>query len=358
MPVARATQLVSDLHRLEERLESALTNNRRRVADRRRSLYLELLTVLNGSGRFRNIPDRVSSSLGLIERIYKRVNGASGNALPRAIYETSFYDRPIDAIINRGQIHRSEWNYVQRLARTLNVEPSHGQSALEAPPAWMVDVDESHQITRVWIREPALQDMLLAGMEGYLVPAGSGKPMTEIYGIVFGSERTTPSEGGRLRGLTQVDLNIERVCIQHRARGSPSEVVADQRSEETQLAMSEELFPFWHLLGDFHTHTYRSLSELIELRGWRYSRWDEKVNIEWCERLRAAGHRPRVALILAITRAGRAGAPPQENWNGHPHVVRATIGRCHCFISAYRIRADGRYTTEGVTLKCPHLAGT
>ena len=36
--------------------------------------------------------------------------------------------------------------------------------------------DEAHQELRVWIRELALQDMLLAGMEAYLVPAGSGRP--------------------------------------------------------------------------------------------------------------------------------------------------------------------------------------
>jgi hypothetical protein len=39
-------------------------------------------------------------------------------------------------------------------------------------------------------------------------------------------------------------------------------------------------------------------------------------------------------------------------------VLRATIGTCHCFISAYRIRPDGRYSTDDIVLKCPHLVGS
>ena len=94
-----------------------------------------------------------------------------------------------------------------------------------------------------------------------------------------------------------------------------------------------------------------------ERRGWHYSEFDQKVNIEWCEKLRRLGHRPRVALILTITRAARQVTGNGENWQGYPNVVRATIGRCHCFIAAYRIRPDGRYSMENITLKCPHLAG-
>jgi len=352
----RASALVNELRRLERRIERSLANGRGASAKRRRELYLELLHVLNGSGKFEIIPSQVAHTAGLTERIYRRVNGPSGNALPRAIYESAFYDRSVDSLIARGQMRRSEWNYVNRLARALHVAPSDGQDTVEEPPAWMIDVDESHQVLRVWIRELALQDMLLAAMESYLVPAGSGKPSTEVYGIVFGSYREAQAGSDR-RTVSTVDVNIERVCIQHRAKCSPSEVITDERSELLQLAMGEELFPYWHLLGDFHTHTYRSLDELYRLRGWRYSDYDEKVNVEWCRRLRGMGHRPRVALILAITRAGRALGGARENWNGRPYVLRATIGNCHCFIAAYRIRADGRYSTEAIALKCPHLAG-
>lgn len=351
------TRLVADLLSLEERIEAALESSRGPAASTRRRLYLELLGVLNGTGRFDQIPERVPNTGGLTQSIYRRLNGASDHALARAIYEHAFYRRSESSLLAQHPIHPSLWIYVQKLARMLNVEPSHGQKPGDAPPAWMIDIDESYQHLRVWIRELALQDILLAAMEAYEVPAGSGKPHTEIYGTVFGSF----SEGRtRRRGAHDVslaDLNVERVCIQHRAKGSPSEVFADSRSEVTQLAMSRELFPFWHLVGDFHTHTYRSLSTLVRVRGWRYSSHDERVNVEWCERLRALGHRPRVALILAMTRAGRQRCGNTENWSGMTNVVRATIGKCHCFISAYRIRPDGRYSDAGITLKCPRLVG-
>ncbi|MFO0839443.1 MAG: hypothetical protein U1D55_13080 [Phycisphaerae bacterium] len=354
--MVRANKLVRHLHVLDRRVAASLGPRGKQNGVGRR-VYLELLGVLNGTGRFETIPATIPNTTGLTEKIYRIVSNESDFALPRAVYESAYYDASVDSLINRGRVHRSEWAYLTQLARGLHVQPSYGQDDVATPPPWMADVDESRQELRVWIRELSLQDMLLAAMESYLVPAGSGKPSTEVYGIVFGSFREAEQSRGRFRRITQLDVNVERVCIQQRAKGSPSEVIADARSEATQLAMGEELFPYWQVLGDFHTHAYRTLSELIRSGGWRYSDADECVNIEWCAQLRDRGHNPRVALILAIARAGRGGNGSREEWNGLPHVMRTRIGKCHCFISAYRIRQDGRYSTEGITLKCPSLAG-
>lgn len=359
----RPTRLVADLQRLDDRIDAVLTAARANHNGLRRKLGLELLGVLNGTHRFTLIPQRIANTAGLTERIFRRVALDTNFALPRAVYEVNEYHTSPDSYINRGEVHRSEWTYLNRLARKLNVAPHHGYETLDDPPPWMIDVDEARQKLRVWIRELALQDMLLAGMEAYLVPAGSGRPSTEIYGIVFGSYRVTPPRaGGNGNGnghaASQIDLNIERICIQHRAVGRPSEVTVDERSEATHLAMGEELFPYWHLLGDFHTHPYRTLAELYRRRGWQYSKSDEKMNVDWCQHVRSLGHRPRVAIILAISRAERRRARSEENWRGRPHVLRTTIGACHCFISAYRIRPDGRYSTDNIALKCPHLVGS
>lgn len=355
---ARPTKLAAELLRLESTIETALSERRggRRL---RRAVYTEFLSVLNGTGEFEQLLELAPAGSALAKRIAQRIAGSNGTsfALPRVIYENLQFDGSIESAIGQGRIHRSEWSFVTRLARDLNLPPSYGQDDVENPPAWMIEIDEAHQYLRVWIRELALQDMLLAGLETYLVPGGSGKPSTEIYGIVFGSYRIAGAQSRKFSGISTMDLNVERVCIQHRAKGYPSEVVADERSEATHLAMGEELFPYWHLMGDFHTHTYRNLKELYNRNGWNYSDFDEKVNIEWCARMRRLGHRPRVALIMTIARAARSVNGPHENWKGHPHVVRATIGSCHVFISAYRIRPDGRYSTEAITLKCPHLAG-
>jgi hypothetical protein len=354
MLARRPTRLVSELRDLERRIDTALSD---KASTRlRRKLKTELLQVLNGTAQFDAIPAAVPNSGALTQRIYTRISEDANFALPRGIYEGTYFNGSVEHAVEKAGVHRSEWNYVNRLARELNVAPAFGQDDVTEPPAWMIDIDEAHQYLRVWIRELALQDMLLAGMESFLVPAGSGKPSTEIYGIVFGSYRMGGPNGHR-SGVSMVDLNVERICIQHRAKGYPSEVIADERSEVTQLAMGEELFPYWHLLGDFHTHTYRDLKECYDRRGWHYSEFDEKVNIEWCEKLRELGHRPRVALIMTLTRAARQVNGTVENWQGYPHVVRATIGKCHCFIAAFRIRPDGRYSTENITLRCPHLAG-
>lgn len=352
----KPTQLVRDLRRLKERIEATYGSNGNHRAARRRA-YVELLGVLNGARRFENIPRDVPQTAGLTERIHHRLADNDDYALPRAVYETTRYAASIDGLIARGRVHGSEWEFLQDIARDVAVPIDHSLRSLAMPPDWMIDVDESHEHVRVWLRELALQDMLMAALESYLVPAGSGRPSTEVYGSVFGSFRQLAPKKNGIGQISRVEFNVERICIQHRARGTPSEVVVNERSEKTHLAMSEELFPYWHLLGDFHTHTYKSLGELVRRGGWCYSPTDEQMNVDWVERIRALGHRPRLALILAIAHAGRNGSPPQENWRGQPNVLRATIGRCHCFISAFRIRADGRYARQPIELKCPHLVG-
>lgn len=354
MPV-RPSRLVSELRQLQSRIDAAVVASPRN-GKLRRELYTEMLTVLNGSGQFDAIRENVGSCRALTGRIAERIARESDFGLPRAVYEHTYFDASIESFISQKQIHRSEWAFVSRLARDLNLPVAHGLEEVDPQPPWMIDVDEKHQYLRVWIRELALQDMLLAGLEAYLVPAGSGRPSTEIYGIVFGSYRSA-GRTRRSKPIEMVDLNIERVCIQHRAKGSPSEVIADERSEDAQLDMAEELFPYWHLLGDFHTHTFKTLEDIYAVRGWHHSIHDERVNIDWCAKMREQGHRPRVALILTIARAARQSADVHEGWKGQPHVLRATIGKCHCFLAAFRIRPDGRYSTEGITLKCPHLVG-
>jgi hypothetical protein len=351
----RPSRLVSELRELQSRIDAAVAESPRN-GKMKRELYTEMLTVLNGSGQFAVIPENVGSCGALSGRIAERLGRDSDYGLPRAVYEHAFFDASIESFIAQKQIHRSDWAFVSKLARDLNLPVAHGLEDIDPQPPWMIDVDEKHQYLRVWIRELALQDMLLAGLEAYLVPAGSGRPSTEIYGIVFGSFRSAGRKR-RSKPFEFVDLNVERVCIQHRAKGSPSEVIADERSEVTQLEMAEELFPYWHLLGDFHTHTFKTLEDIYAVRGWHHSVHDERVNVEWCGKLRALGHRPRVALILTIARAARQGAGVHEGWNGQPNVLRATIGKCHCFLAAFRIRPDGRYSTDGITLKCPHLVG-
>lgn len=354
MPVRARTRLIDDLNRLSGRIEQTAARSARNGRFRK-AMRTELLHVLNGSGAFETIPVEVPSTVALTQRIQNRIGRESDFGLPRAVYEHTLYDSTLASLISRRQIRRSEWMFLARLARELALPIDDGYDEIDERPPWMIDVDESRQYLRVWIRELALQDMLLASMEAYLVPAGPGRAWTEIYGLVFGSLRAA-QKTPRVP-ISMVDLNVERICIQHRALGSPSEVTADQRSEVAHLGMAEELFPYWHLLGDFHTHTFRNLEDIQANRGWRYSDWDERVNIEWNQRVRALGHRPRVALILTIGRASRQSGGAQENWRGQHNVLRATIGRCHCFISAYRIRADGRYSSDGITLKCPHLAG-
>jgi len=349
--MGRPTMLVSKLRALEAEIEAwAQVNGRAASRDR---LYREIWDVLTGGAAFEAVRECSRRASGLASWIASHLRRARDNALGKALLEYTELGASHVVACRRWGVRPSEWQYLLELASYLDEKVRRGVRLREWPAAWLSEAEEGHQEAVVLVEDQALQDMVLGALEAYSVPKGRGSRYSEVYGVCFGSVKT---EQWETRGYGRQWLEhvlVRRVALQLRAQTTSGSVRRSPRSQAVHLEMAHDLFPHLDLVGDFHSHPYTTLERLRYCRGWEYTRGDEEDNVAWLAEIAEAGYHPRVGLILAIARAAKAqgGRHPAAN------ILRSTIGRCHCYLAAYRINRDGTYSTSDVTLRCPTITG-
>ena len=351
--VARPSQLVSKLRALEAEFEASSGANSGRPRPVAR-LYREVWDVLTGEGEFGGVRECSRRAAGLASWVEKHVRFERRGALGKALLEHTEFGASREAVCHGWSVHPSEWVYLRELAAWLGEKVARGRPLRLWPGEWLSEVEEYHEEVSVAVESTALQDMLLGALEAYSVPKGRGARYSEVVGMCFGSVKTQKRSVRGEGSLQVVHVLVRRVALQLRAYTTAGSVAREPRSEAVHLEMAAELFPDLELVGDFHSHPYSSLVELRAKYGWAYSPADEEENQSWIETLASQGHpRPRVSLILAIARAGRARSGKAPG----PNVLRATFGRCHCYLAAYRINRNGTYGTNHVSLRCPTITG-
>ena len=194
---------------------------------------------------------------------------------------------------------------------------------------------------QVCLEPRALEDMLLAAAEGYLVaPPGKGARYTEVFGLCFGSVR-------RRAGRTvakDVFVNVARVATQMRARATANTVQPNSKSLRAQLHVGNQFFPHLEVVGDYHTHPYKTLAGLKSATGWEYSSADENSLPQLIEELSSHDHaRPLFSLVVAVATSGKASKRSQRK---APNVVQVSVGDLYFVIGAYRIALDGSYNSK------------
>jgi len=183
----------------------------------------------------------------------------------------------------------------------------------------------------------ALEDMLLASAEGYMVSPGKGRRYTEVFGLCFGSVRRKTVE----KVAKAVYVNVSRVATQIRAKATASSVLPNAGSLASQLHIGNQFFPHLELVGDYHTHPYPSLTELNASRGWEYSDQDESALPAHIKDVRGHNHAdPLFSLVVAVARGGKASTSSRRK---APNVVHISVGDLFFVIGAYRILLDGSY---------------
>jgi len=351
--MARPTTLVSKLRALEAEIEAwaSAGNGGRRTSLRP---YREIWDVLTAGGEFDLVRQCSRRAAGLASWVEKHVRKTRSDVLGKALLEFTEFGSSRERVCRGWGVRPSEWRYLAELAAWLGEKLARGLPLRAWPAAWLSEVEALHEQVAVFVEDRALEDMLLGALEAYSVPKGRGSRYSEVYGVCFGAvkiaERRERGEG--LRRL--VDVHVHRVALQLRALAAGGAVYREPRSEAIHLEMAHELFPPLDLVGDFHSHPYHTLGDLQGSRGWEYTPGDEEDNRVWVEGLASAGYRPRAGLILAIARASRRGVPARPR---APHILRSTIGRCHCYLAAYRIHRDGTYSADDVVLRCPTITG-
>jgi hypothetical protein len=205
------------------------------------------------------------------------------------------------------------------------------------------------------IQNQALEDMLLGVFETYRVPKSKKEPFSEVFGLLLGMTATTRSVKRGEGTHTRHFVHVEKAVPQIRAKASPSSVTPSARSLNALVEAADSLFPQLEIVGDYHSHPYRSYLELKRLRGWSASREDAISSASLSRDLQTRKDRPhhmKVALVIAIAE-GRGSAIP-ENVRDKTNLYHLKMAGCHVMISAYRILSNGGMTASNVTLRLPY----
>jgi len=204
-------------------------------------------------------------------------------------------------------------------------------------------VDDLH----VNVEARAFEDLLLAAVEGYKVAPGKGYKYTEVFGICFGSVRRKIKYGQE----TEVLVNVSRVATQLRAKATASSVLPNEKSLAAQVEIGQQFFPHLEVVGDYHTHPYRSFDELKANVGWEHSDADEQSLPEFLDQLRQREHSPVFSLVVAVAAGSKSGRYPSRRAR---NVVQVPVGNLYFVIGCYRTLLDASYDSE-VDLTIPSL---
>jgi hypothetical protein len=337
-----------------ERAETFMTASygKRNYKRRRHALLRDLMvTLLAGSRPLDASPDRKLASM---LRKAEQQAAKDDHRLAKAWYEIRTYKTSQAAAASRWRVKPVEIRYLHKLWVELRYTQDEYRTLLRRTDSdWTFDVDEKHEEIVVWLDEKAIEDIVLVALEAYAVPR-RGVAFTETYGICFGSTKSTEERRLAHGKHTVRHIDVESVHIQLRAECYSNKVTYDLRSLETQMEVAKVLFPQLDIVGDFHTHVYRTVKELVEARGWRFSSADEAVIPTWVVPLSEKGYHPRASLIVGVASGGKRIKKPGRM---RDNVIRFSVNKYHFYVACFRIIGD-RYSHTNITLQPIAIPGT
>ena len=242
----------------------------------------------------------------------------------------------------------SDVEYALNLLKSVGMRLSDVAAEADSPVRSIVDA--YFEELEVKLDQRAVEDLLLAAAETYEVKwPGPGKRYTEAYGLCFGSCKQAKKKGSAYRDTI---VHVSRITTQMRAAATANAVQPNSKTQEVHLAVGAKLFNHLELLGDYHTHPYKSLEALRAAKGWEYSPGDEAQILHWNKISRAEGHVPRFSIVVAVARGGKTGRSARPLAQNR---VQLTIDDLYFIVAAYRIQANGEYD-GGLHLSLPQVS--
>lgn len=135
--------------------------------------------------------------------------------------------------------------------------------------------------------------LLFAGMESYHV---------RHWGPNVTTERGPAETAGLLWGYVVSREDRDHVVVEHVstdtfAKGTSGEVGLNEEVTRVKQEVVAKRWPHLSMIGDFHTHPYKTYSDAKDNAGWEFSEGDR----DWYEKHHDAASWPGcVALVLAI----------------------------------------------------------
>lgn len=276
-------------------------------------------------------------------KAWERALAQAGFQLSCALYLIAQHRTSHKQAASRSGAALSDITYAQGLLKRADVSV-HEMVARQHP---IIETEVVAQTEEMIVRldNRAFEDILLAVAEGYLPKRGSS--FTEVFGLCFGSVRTVPtSKLGK-----KLQINVGRVTTQMRARATSNQVEPNWRSFERHLSIADKFFPHLEIVGDYHSHPYRTFEYLQKARGWEYSQRDED-SLEYInEKITERRSLPLFSLVVAVAQGERSG---NNAIRRRPNVIQVPVDDLFFVVAAYRIRRDATYDGS-VTLHLPAL---
>jgi hypothetical protein len=322
------------------------------------SVFIEMTfeAVVN-SGK--NLKDFASSVTG-IKKTIKDIEVIVGRdcKLPQALYAS--YSKGISKkqILNEWKIKKRDWDFVHDLVNNDEIEMM--EALAETPEGklpWISEIELKYETLDVILDSHALEDMLLSVLETYKVPKGKGSQYTEVYGLCLGMVRQISTSIRGSREHQHQRIHVVRAAPQIRAQLNPTWCMPNDNSRNALLEASNVLFPQYEVVGEYHSHPFISLSELIKRTGWVPSQSDYQSMPGIFEGIQEQNHRLRVSFIIAIAKGKETSSKGQHK--NMENVLRLVIGGCHVFVAAYRILSGGilEQNPKTIRLHCPTITG-
>jgi hypothetical protein len=250
--------------------------------------------------------------------------------LPLAVCAHYKFDMPIRLALRRYCVRKSDWKLVHDLAFAYGLDTDlyiRGTALYQKGVGdWHDDLERDLIRVQVSLEKSALDEILVTCLEGYLSPRMGRKKGYEVYGLTLGMTRsvaTTTPRVGRTEGYY---VHVMRSQPMLSAEGRPNEVIPRAKSRDAILQATRTLYPHFEVIGDWHSHTYDSLSQMVRARGWFPSKIDEQFNQHWVEELAELGHRPMVAFIVALAHSEKR--VPMSHFRGEPNTLQ--VSDCAC----------------------------
>ncbi len=343
--------------RLTDAIDRGVTNQRI-IASQRKQLYQALFYLLTGDPKpsvalrsFCNSFRLKTPLKWLQEKIGREIK------LPQALHCHFVRNMSLRNALKGWKVLDSDFELVQQLASTAELDLHDEQHLLRKAYSsmdlnWLGEVEDELDEVQVILGRVAVQDLLLGVLETYKVPKSSKTPYSEVFGICLGmASRHKLEKKGKGTNTTWF-VNVEKAVPQIRAKARTDSVLPNLKSLESLIEAANSLFPQLEIIGDYHSHPYRTVRKLKSVRGWEASPSDFIGLEELYRGLRKhpkRKHRLRVTFIIAIAR-GKAGSNRFSHMKSRQNIVRMNLAGCHIYISAYRILSNGMMSERGVIL--------
>lgn len=149
-----------------------------------------------------------------------------------------------------------------------------------------------HQVT---ISNRALEEMVLAASESFVLGNAATDGRVEIHGYLWGSRRTDKSEDIEY-------IHIDKFSVSSSACGDEDSVWVDEDVARIKNSVLDLWAPHHHFLGDFHTHPYRDHDEVRKNEGWRFSKRDKKSFRKDEQVWKLSGSNAPIMIVMTVTK--------------------------------------------------------